>query len=73
VVKTLRAAHRLGLRMRGLPLDVPGVNGGLSHEEVVDLVRENRQSTERLLKGKSPANYRFQPTRKNRGRLNRSR
>lgn len=57
----------------GSPLDVPGVDAGLSREEVVDLVRESCQSTERLLKGKSPPNYRFQPSRKNRGGLNRSR
>jgi hypothetical protein len=73
VLETLRAAHRLGVRIKGLPLDVPGVDAGLSREDVVDLVRESRQSTERLPKAKSPRNYRFQPNRKNRGRLNRSR
>ncbi len=57
----------------GSPLEVPGVETGLSREEVVDLVRESRQSTERLLKGKTPPNYRLRPTRKSRGRLNRSR
>lgn len=57
----------------GSPLEVPGVETSLSREEVVDLVRESRQSTERLLKGKTPPNYRLQPTRKTRGRLNRSR
>jgi hypothetical protein len=53
----------------GSPLDVPGVDAGLSREEVVALVRESRQSTERLLKGKSSPAYRFQLTSKNRGRL----
>ncbi len=57
----------------GSPLEVPGVDTGLSREEVVDLVRESRQSTERLLKGKRSPNYRFQPTGKNRRRLSRSR
>ncbi len=57
----------------GSPLEVPGVETNLSREEVVDLVRESRQSTDRLLRGKTPPDFRFQPTRKNRGRLNRSR
>jgi len=57
----------------GSPLAVPGVATGLSREEVVDLVRESRQSTGRFLKGKTPPNYRLQPTHKNRGRLKRSR
>ena len=48
MIETLRAAHWPGLRMRGLPLDVPGVDADLSCEEVVNLVRESRQSTERL-------------------------
>ncbi len=33
----------------GSPLDVPGVNAGLSREEIVELVRESRRSTGRLL------------------------
>jgi len=37
----------------GSPLDVPGVNASLSHQEVVNLVRQSRRSTERLLKGKT--------------------
>jgi hypothetical protein len=62
-----------GPENEGLRLDVPGVDAGLSCEGVVDLVRENRQSKERLLKGKSPPKYRFQPNRKSRERLNRRR
>ena len=42
----------------GSPLDVPGVDTGLSREEVVDLVRESRRSTERFLKGATPRNKR---------------
>jgi len=33
----------------GSPLDVPGVDAGLSRAEVIDLVRESRRSTARLL------------------------
>ncbi len=42
----------------GSPLEVPGVETGLSRREVVALVRESRQSTERLLTGKTPPNSR---------------
>jgi len=42
----------------GSPLDVPGVDTGLSREEVVDLVRESRRSTERFLRGTAPRNKR---------------
>lgn len=38
----------------GSPLDVPGVNTGLSREEIVQLVRESRRSTGRLLNKRSP-------------------
>lgn len=34
----------------GSPLDVPGVNAGLSRQEIVDLVRESRRSAGRLIK-----------------------
>ncbi len=37
----------------GSPLDVPGVDAGLSRQEIVDLVRASRRSTARLLKGKA--------------------
>ena len=47
----------------GSPLDVPGVNAGLSREEVLDLVRESRRSTERLLKKATSPNKHLQPTR----------
>ncbi len=47
----------------GCPLDVPGVDTGLSGEEVVGLVRESRRSTERFLRGTTPHNKRLQPTR----------
>jgi hypothetical protein len=33
----------------GSPLDVPGINAGLSRAEIVELVRESRRSTARLL------------------------
>ena len=32
------------------PLDVPGVDAGLSREEIVDLVRESRKTTGRFLR-----------------------
>lgn len=57
----------------GSPLDVPGVDAGLAREEVVDLVRDSRQSTERLLKVKGSPDYRLRSTRRNRRRLNRTR
>ncbi len=44
----------------GSPLDVPGVDSGLTGREVVTLVRESRRSTERLLR-RTPANKRLQP------------
>lgn len=34
------------------PLDVPGVDAGLSRREIVGLVRESRRSAERLIKRK---------------------
>jgi hypothetical protein len=37
-------------RPRGSPLDVPGVESGLTAMEVVNLVRESRRSTQRLLR-----------------------
>jgi len=33
----------------GSPLDVPGIDAGLSRAEVIDFVRESRRSTARLL------------------------
>jgi hypothetical protein len=36
----------------GSPLDVPGVETGLSRQEIVGLVRESRRSAERLMKRK---------------------
>ena len=36
----------------GSPLDVPGVDAGLSRQEIVGLVRESRRSVERLIKRK---------------------
>jgi antitoxin Phd len=44
----------------GSPLDVPGVESGLTAREVVDLVRDSRRSTERLLP-RTP-NKRLHPT-----------
>jgi prevent-host-death family protein len=35
----------------GSPLDVPGIDAGLSRTEIVDLVRASRRSTARLLNG----------------------
>jgi len=34
---------------RGSPLDVPGIDAGLSRAEILGLVRESRRSTARLL------------------------
>jgi antitoxin Phd len=48
-------------RPRGSPLDVPGVQSGLTALEVVNLVRESRRSTERLLR-RTPAARRVRPT-----------
>jgi len=45
----------------GSPLDVPGVESGLTAREVVGLVRDSRRSTERLLR-RTPAHKRLQPT-----------
>ncbi len=47
----------------GSPLDVAGVDTDLSREEVVELVRDSRRSTERFLKGMTPPSKRLQPTR----------
>ena len=33
----------------GSPLNVPGIDAGLSRAEIIDLVRESRRSTARLL------------------------
>ena len=46
----------------GSPLDVPGVESGLTAPQLVDLVRASRRSTGRLLP-QTPANKRIQPTR----------
>ena len=46
----------------GSPLDVPGVESGLTARQLVNLVRASRRSTERLL-SPTPANKRTQPTR----------
>jgi hypothetical protein len=34
----------------GSPLDVPGIDAGLSRKEILDLVRASRRSTARLLR-----------------------
>jgi len=46
----------------GSPLDVPGVESGLTARQLVDLVRASRRSTERLVP-QTPANKRMQPPR----------
>lgn len=46
----------------GSPLDVPGVEPGLTAPQLVDLVRASRRSTGRLLP-QTPASKRLQPTR----------
>ena len=46
----------------GSPLEVPGVGTNLSRDEVVNLVRESRRSTERFFKWTT--SKRVQPTRK---------
>ena len=39
----------------GSPLDVPGIDAGLSRKEILDLVHESRRSTGRLLpKSRAP-------------------
>ena len=43
----------------GSPLDVPGVHADLSKREIIDLVRDSRESTVRLLN--RPANKALQP------------
>jgi hypothetical protein len=48
-------------RSAGSPLDVPGVESGLSRRDVVTLVQDSRRSTERLLPD-TRANKRSQPT-----------
>ena len=42
----------------GSPLDVPGVHANISRDEIVDLVRESRRSTERFLKLAAPSHKR---------------
>jgi hypothetical protein len=49
-------------RRSGSPLDVPGVESGLTARQLVDLVRASRRSTGRLLPHTSAAK-RLQPTR----------
>ena len=44
----------------GSPLDVPGIDAGLSRKEILDLVRESRRSTGRLLR-KSRAPHQSPP------------
>jgi hypothetical protein len=46
----------------GSPLDVPGVESGLTTRQLVDLVRASRRSTERLLR-QVRADKPLQPTR----------
>jgi hypothetical protein len=48
-------------RSVGSPLDVPGVDSGLSVRDVVTFVQDSRRSTERLLPH-TRANKRLQPT-----------
>lgn len=57
----------------GSPLDVPGVDAGISRDETVDLVRESRRSTERFQKAKRSPDVQIQATRGFRRRPNRSR
>ncbi len=38
----------------GSPLDVPAVDTSLSRDEIVDLVRESRESTQRFIKEATP-------------------
>jgi len=57
----------------GSPLDVRGVDTGFSREDVIDLVRESRESTKRFLKPTSARDQDAQPTRRNRGKLSSAR
>jgi hypothetical protein len=45
----------------GSPLDVPGVESGLTARELMTLVRDSRRSAERFLRPR-PAKRRLQPT-----------
>jgi antitoxin Phd len=51
----------------GSPLDVPGVASDLAAREIVDLVRDSRRSTERLLR-QTPAPKKRLPRRARRSR-----
>ncbi len=50
----------------GSCLDVPGVNGELSREEIVELVRQSRRSTERFIREPGSPSRRWQRVRKRR-------
>lgn len=45
----------------GSLLDVPGVDSGLTREDLVALVQDSRQSAERFVQGKTPPAKRWQP------------
>ena len=53
----------------GSPLEVSGVDAGLTREKIVDLVRESRRSTDRMQKNKSSPGLRIQSTGRNRRRV----
>jgi prevent-host-death family protein len=48
----------------GSPLDVPGIDAGLSRREILDLVRESRRSTERFLKPSAARRKRARQTKR---------
>ncbi|MBI2822950.1 MAG: type II toxin-antitoxin system prevent-host-death family antitoxin [Acidobacteria bacterium] len=52
----------------GSPLDVPGVDTGLTRQDIVRLVRQSRRSTERFLKGTTPPDKALQPSAQKRRR-----
>ena len=54
----------------GSPLDVPGIDTGLSAQEIVNVVRESRRSSERFISSR-PAHQRLEPTNAQRRRRTR--
>jgi hypothetical protein len=52
----------------GSPLDVPGVDAGLSRAEILDLVRESRRSAARLLSKTRTPQKRLRRARRSRHR-----
>jgi DNA-binding FadR family transcriptional regulator len=45
----------------GSPLDVPAVKTDLSRDDIIELIRESRRSTERFIKGTTSRSLRLSP------------